>query len=192
MTPELQQKLYDKYPEIFVQKDQSMRQTCMCWGIEVGNGWYNILDALCANIMGHAMNQRKDIEMYRRFRDGKELQMIFGIRAKAQGIASARAWFKSFLPYLKDQRTPQEIVPCIQAVQVKEKFGSLRFYTDTSDDYVEGLISMADSMSARTCEICGKPGHVLNHGGWLSARCEGCTEKRVWEVKTPEVPQLTP
>jgi len=47
MDIELQKKLFEKYPKIFRQKDLSMQQTCMCWGIECGNGWYWLLDKLC-------------------------------------------------------------------------------------------------------------------------------------------------
>ena len=47
MSPELQNQLYEKYPKIFVEKDLPMTQTCMCWGIEVGDGWYTLIDNLC-------------------------------------------------------------------------------------------------------------------------------------------------
>ena len=33
MKAELQDKLYKKYPKIFVQKDMDKTQTAMCWGI---------------------------------------------------------------------------------------------------------------------------------------------------------------
>lgn len=35
MNIELQEKLFEKYPKIFRQKDLSMNETCMCWGIEL-------------------------------------------------------------------------------------------------------------------------------------------------------------
>jgi hypothetical protein len=50
MDRELQQKLFDKYPKIFRQKDLSMQETAMCWGIACGNGWYDLIDALCEEI----------------------------------------------------------------------------------------------------------------------------------------------
>jgi hypothetical protein len=50
MKQELQQKLYDKYPKIFRQKDLPMTQTCMCWGIDTNDGWYSLLDTLCSQI----------------------------------------------------------------------------------------------------------------------------------------------
>lgn len=53
MKPELEKKLYDKYPQLFGQKDLPMTQTCMCWGIECGDGWYDLLDDMCGKIMEH-------------------------------------------------------------------------------------------------------------------------------------------
>jgi len=59
----------------------------------------------------------------------------------------------------------------VVAEQVKEKFGTLRFYYHGGDDYIRGLVTMAESMSGLTCEVCGKPGS-LNDGGWFRTLCE--------------------
>lgn len=59
----------------------------------------------------------------------------------------------------------------VVAEQVKEKFGTLRFYYRGGDDYIRGLVTMAESMSGLTCEVCGKPGS-LNDVGWLMTLCE--------------------
>lgn len=50
MNPELQQKLFDKYPKLFVQKDLPRTHSAMCWGIEAGDGWFNIIDSVCSVI----------------------------------------------------------------------------------------------------------------------------------------------
>lgn len=42
MSPELEQKLLDKYPKLFSSKQ--------FWGIECGDGWYDLLDSLCGSI----------------------------------------------------------------------------------------------------------------------------------------------
>lgn len=65
---------------------------------------------------------------------------------------------------------PDEIQQVV-AVQVKEKFGTLRFYYDGGNDYISGLVSMAESMSSRICMTCGKPGK-LNTSGWWNSACE--------------------
>ncbi len=50
MKKELEKKLFEKYPKLFVQKDLSKNRTCMCWGISTDNGWYWLLDQLCSRI----------------------------------------------------------------------------------------------------------------------------------------------
>ena len=59
-----------------------------------------------------------------------------------------------------------------QAVQVKEKFGTLRFYTDFETDAVSEAIREAEERSAVTCEECGKPGTMRERHGWLMVRCD--------------------
>ena len=53
MKKELQEKLYNKYPLIFQQKDLSMKETCMCWGISCFDGWYWIINRLCNSIQSY-------------------------------------------------------------------------------------------------------------------------------------------
>jgi len=55
--------------------------------------------------------------------------------------------------------------------QVKEKFGALRFYADNTDRVVDGMIWLAEHMSAHTCEVCGNRGETRN-GSWLVTLCD--------------------
>lgn len=72
---------------------------------------------------------------------------------------------------------PEDHVPVtVEAVQVKEKYGGLRFYVNESDGYIDGAISLAERLSYKTCEICGSPGEA-NESGWRMTRCESCKEK---------------
>lgn len=48
MDSKLQQALFDRYPEIFAERGESMTSTAMCWGIDTGDGWYDLIDVLCA------------------------------------------------------------------------------------------------------------------------------------------------
>ena len=59
MNRKLQEKLYNKYPKIFIQKDLSIQQSCMPWGIDCGNGWYTLLDQLCSRINWHIENRKE-------------------------------------------------------------------------------------------------------------------------------------
>ncbi len=57
------------------------------------------------------------------------------------------------------------------ASQVKEKYGTLRFYMSYMTDEMEALIDEAEDLSAKTCEICGKDGEIRgNH--WVQTLCE--------------------
>lgn len=76
----------------------------------------------------------------------------------------------------------KQYTPVQQVVvdQVKEKFGTLRFYYTGGNDYVRGLVSMAESMSGVTCEECGNIASINypEDGGWVITICDPCQEKR--------------
>ena len=61
------------------------------------------------------------------------------------------------------------------AAQVKEKFGGLRFYCNNTDDYTQGAIALAESLSYRVCESCGAPG-TRRGGGWIKTQCDECSK----------------
>jgi hypothetical protein len=68
------------------------------------------------------------------------------------------------------------------ATQIKEKYGTLRFYWDgalssEAAARVEDAIDLAEARSAVTCEICGQPGRLCG-GGWLTTRCVTHAEGR--------------
>lgn len=57
--------------------------------------------------------------------------------------------------------------------QLKEKFGGLRAYISGGDEYVRGLVDMAEAISYSICEVCGNKG-VPNKGGWIRTLCSQC------------------
>lgn len=58
MQEELEHKLIIKYPRLFKGITKPLTQNLMAFGIECGDGWYNILDKLFAKL-----NKYKDIEL---------------------------------------------------------------------------------------------------------------------------------
>lgn len=58
------------------------------------------------------------------------------------------------------------------ATQVKEKFGTLRFYYSVEGSHpvasrvIEDIISSAESASASVCEETGRRGELCERGGW--------------------------
>ena len=78
--------------------------------------------------------------------------------------------------------------PGIKVAQVKEKFGSMRFYVDYPQYYTEdnsrianALIDAAEEESSKTCEVCGEPGKGVSCMGWLKTLCD--THFKEWESK---------
>lgn len=67
--------------------------------------------------------------------------------------------------------------PFIQITQIKEKFGGLRFYYDGGDDIIYGMVSLAESMSYKICEICGTTLKIGHTDGWIRTICQDCYEK---------------
>lgn len=47
--------------------------------------------------------------------------------------------------------------PNVVTTQVKEKCGTLRFSYDGGDDYIGGLVHMAEELSSHLCRKCGSP-----------------------------------
>lgn len=63
------------------------------------------------------------------------------------------------------------------ATQVKEKYGTLRFYMSTATDEMHDIIDKYEALSAQTCEACGNPGSIDYTKGWLSPTCEKHRQK---------------
>lgn len=173
MSPELEQKLITKYPKIFVNRNKSPQESCMAWGLEVGDGWYKIIDDLC-----YAASNMYTASIEIDEEDGKRL----GIKPYT--------WEDEKKPYYSFKVKSPQLV----ADQVKEKFGTLRFYfhleydikllelnttlkypdiekiADGYCNYFDGMVHMAKVISERTCEKTGKEGemHVTGggRGGW--------------------------
>lgn len=172
MKEELDKQLVEKYPKIFVNRYKPMTETAMCWGFDCGDGWYNIIDQLCGNIQHHIDWSVKNNQW-----DTKYNSMID--KALAGDITDLEEYYKGYMDAEERMKETLEkgltkirpVIPQVTADQVKEKFGTLRFYVTGGDDYIHGLISMAESMSAVTCEECGAPGKNRG-GGWVRTLCD--------------------
>jgi hypothetical protein len=73
----------------------------------------------------------------------------------------------------------------VTVAQIKEKFGGLRFYYEGGDDQVRGMVSMAESWAAHSCETCGAPGE-RRQGGWIKTLCDIHEAERQQRVKQYE------
>jgi hypothetical protein len=116
MDKELQKRLVEKYPSFFIDKDKGPKETLICFGVECGNGWYNLLDTLIGEIL--------------------------------------------------------KVSPNTKAMQIKEKWGTLRVYVVDANDAAYDLIDGAESDSEKICEVCGKEGSLRDKLGWVRTMCD--------------------
>ena len=68
----------------------------------------------------------------------------------------------------------------LEVIQIKEKFGGLRFYVNTKGDWVsqedlialDDLIQEAERLSYSICEKCGAPGSTRRDRSWVRTLCD--------------------
>lgn len=67
--------------------------------------------------------------------------------------------------------TDNEGAPQVEARQIKEKFGGLRFYVGKAHAVQHAVIRFAEGLSYRTCETCGAVGQLYDKNDWFSTKC---------------------
>lgn len=127
MKKELQEKLFNEFPEIFRGSKLPPREHCLGRGIETEDGWFSIIYALSKSIQDHLKKLKNA---------GKPLDFEFA--------------------------------------QIKEKFATLRIYDNGGNEFIDGVISMAENLSCITCEICGSAGTIKTNEkrSWIKTLCE--------------------
>jgi hypothetical protein len=105
------------------------------------------------------------------------------IKAKCPKLYQKRFTFECGLGWadiihdlsVKIEKILEENPDCIEmfAVQVKEKYGSLRYYMEQETDEIIDMISDAEALSTQTCENCGAPAKMRGKR-WIITRCDKC------------------
>jgi hypothetical protein len=181
MKTELEKQLVENYPNLFKFHGGDPKETCMAWGCEHDDGWYDLLDNLCSYIT--ALRNRR---MYVKLKEG------ITVKIKDRD-------------YDYDEVTSLEV----RFSQIKEKFAGLRIYFDVVNGASEEELSKFDEksydkeyerfwkdvssaveftefLSHKTCEICGKKGKVYRDGWWKTL-CENHKGSRR-EISIDEMP----
>lgn len=92
------------------------------------------------------------------------------------GFSHGDGWFDLIWELL--EKLEPAVEANFQVVQVKEKFGTLRFYYEGSHvGRLYELVREAEEKSGVTCETCGQEG-TLRGGGWLRTLCQTHHEER--------------
>jgi hypothetical protein len=182
MNPILDKQLCEKYPKIFVERNMSPQESCMHWGLACGDGWFSIIDTLCCEIQRHidnppyvrktgwegfkcSLKQLWNLTIWNKV----AYPLIKGMRDKDKYRKYSRMFQFDMRPYEQSKNPISQVV----FLQVKEKFSGLRIYASGGDVYTGALISFAESLSFKTCEVCGRMDDTVgrNHRGWQKTTC---------------------
>lgn len=175
MTQELENTLVEKYPKFFEYlKDYKGPLIPISFGFECDDGWHHILSNLMESIDSYIKNNSK-----RKRIKNKYFRYLYDILGKWSNKLSYK-YSKHLLKLRKtiDKKVEwedYESIPPVQITQIKEKFGTLRFYYNGGDDIIGGMVWLAEHMSGSTCEICGSTKYVYQTKGWIKTTCEVCT-----------------
>lgn len=94
------------------------------------------------------------------------------------GFAVGKGWWplieklsETIQNHVDHKKKQGDDCPQVIVQQVKEKFGTLRFYYDGGDDFVHGASWLAESMTGMLCEECGGLGKTRGDG-WVRTLCD--------------------
>lgn len=188
MNKYLDAHLCKKYPKIFSERNLPMTQTCMCWGVETGNGWFFLLDSLCNCLQHHIDTPRyiypKDI--CSRLKTLWNLTVWNHIIHPLLNKLSYEEYKRLSTHFQFDvESIPASPIFQVVFTQVKEKFGGLRIYSSGGDEYCKNIISFTESLSYHICEVCGRTDELVTAGGksWIQTTCPKCSKDEDFHYK---------
>ena len=157
--------LVKKYHPLYRNRFAPITETAMCWGFDVGDGWFHLINMLSYELCRAWLGEQRRYELIRgrigelRFASFDERESEFNFTITQKHIDEA-------YEIMKDE---ERKVPV--AAQIKEKFGTLRFYVDNANEYQRSVIHFVEMMSGSVCEVCGKPGKQTNTD-WTRTLCK--------------------
>ena len=196
MDQELDRKLVEDFPLLYRNRYGDMRTTCMVWGFP-GRGWFDIIYELSEKLenkirklppdicyCGHPKTFHRKSKLRARLENWLRAYYWRNYSRRRLSGKILRKWITKinhFLLIKISRHCKEKGCECGNfsdsrpvAVQVKEKFGVLRYYMSHGTEEMHDWISEAERKSARTCEDCGKPGKYRSDLGWYLTLCDDC------------------
>ena len=97
------------------------------------------------------------------------------------GVECEKGWYRLLQPiidYIDNYNKDKNECDMIYITQIKEKYGTLRFYVSIYTKELQDLIEEAEKRSGEICEMCGSDKHVGTTLGWYITICHDCVKKR--------------
>ena len=166
MTPNKQQALFGKFPDLF---RMGIEQTgLMKYGICTEDGWFKLIYELCEAIMG-------------------ECQRL-GLKPGKPGfpvVVQVKEKFGTLRFYLHETSLPEPEYSESEIEDLRrgegpghdkmERFDQIRIDQPKRNmESIYDLVHEAGRLSESICERCGEPGGLSRYGGWVQVRCPQC------------------
>ena len=177
----MDKELFDQYGKYFGQDLPDDLPERDGFGFSIGAGWYPIIGALLEAMAMPVKRAQRDLSYAEQAFEKGQTKVTWNDDYSEKTEAP---WRQEDVDAARNKLSAiQDSLPQIQ--QVKEKFGTLRFYASGSDNVTNALVSMAESLSTITCEQCGNRG-TLRHGRWLRVLCNQHAEAMGYFEKNEE------
>ena len=164
MKKELELQLVKKFPVIFKDYGGDMRDTCMHWGFECGDGWYDLIHNLCEKITLIIGNKNIKVTAHQVKEKFGGLRFYYGTESPETFMSKVNYIISHFMFGRKWGRLYWKII----------KFKRKLYMT--TEEKISDAISDAEYNSYETCERCGKPGKVNVEGYWKATLCDKCRD----------------
>jgi hypothetical protein len=180
MNQELEMKLVTRYPTIFKYYKGDPKITCMAWGLDCGDGWFDLIQKACSDVMELCNKYHMSIVADQVKEKFGGLRFYFHFEVYNKTLFEKIEWKvrtflfrhklgKSYWKYEKSRR---------------------KFYRSPSEK-VEDILSYAELTSLETCERCGVPGR-RRPGGWIKTLCDKCWADKTISQTIMKEPMITP
>ena len=142
-------------------------------GFDIEPGWRTLVQTLCHSIECHTESVARDHDLALRTHAAKQQGYDAVLALCARGSTQPSQWDQQRADEIWAEPHTDSVPDAMQPVtilQVKEKFGTLRFYYQGGDQFVRGAVWVTEGMSAHVCETCGAPGS-RGGTGWIRTLC---------------------
>lgn len=163
----------ERFPILFADSKKSMKETCMCWGIECPIGWYHILDQLCTAL---EFNNMEFIRNYNLAIVADQVKEKFGTLRFYYSICNVDDVGTKICDVEKDSH---DRLMC--TISNKKPEREERIASEYLEMLADNLIGEAEKMTYNTCAYCGKPldkDDRVETKGWISYVCKKCNGER--------------
>lgn len=164
MNKELEKILYAQYPLIF---KHALDGTLDWKGIEVGDGWFDLLDVTFS-------------QMYQRLNEALKTQDLYKQMAERSLCVDATLDFHLELATAHVKHY-SNTMPTVE--RIKETNGELRLVMYQGHSEVRTELNMAETMSRRICCVCGASGQLRQTADAVRTLCDTHFD----ELDVPEI-----